>query len=53
MDLAGEPQAAQVLQTYLDVFTHHYLQAKHQLPPHWQGEAHQRLAQALGRTAHA
>ena len=50
LDLAGEPQAAQVLQTYLDVFTHHYLQAKHQLPPDWQGEAHQRLAQALGRT---
>ena len=43
LDLAGEPQAAQVLQTYLDVFTHHYLQAKHQLPPDWQGEAHQRL----------
>jgi len=42
-----------VLQTYLDVFTHHYLQAKHQLPPHWQGEAHQRLAQALGRTTRA
>ncbi len=53
MDLAGESQAAQVLQTYLDVFTHHYLQAKHQLPPHWQGEAHQRLAQALGRTTRA
>ena len=53
MDLAGEPQAAQVLQTYLDVFTHHYLQAKHQLPPLWQGEAHQRLAQALGRTTRA
>ena len=53
LDLAGEPQAAQVLQTYLDVFTHHYLQAKHQLPPDWQGEAHQRLAQALGRTTHA
>ena len=53
LDLAGEPQAAQVLQTYLDVFTHHYLQAKHQLPPDWQGEAHQRLAQALGRTTRA
>ena len=53
LDLAGEPQAAQVLQTYLDVFTHHYLQAKHQLPPDCQGEAHQRLAQALGRTARA
>lgn len=53
LDLAGEPQAAQVLQTYLDVFTHHYLQAKHQLPPDWQGEAHLQLAQALGRTARA
>ena len=53
LDLAGEPQAAQVLQTYLDVFTHHYLQAKHQLPPDCQGEAHQRLAQALGRTTRA
>ena len=45
--------AESVLQTYLDVFTHHYLQAKHQLPPDCQGEAHQRLAQALGRTARA
>ena len=53
LDLVYEPQAAQVLQTLLDVFTHHYLQAKHQLPPDWQGEAHQRLAQALGRTARA
>jgi DTW domain-containing protein YfiP len=43
LDLAGEPLAAQALQAYLDVFTHHYLQAKHQLPPDWQGEAHQRL----------
>ena len=51
--VAPPVQAVQVLQTYLDVFTHHYLQAKHQLPPHWQGEAHQRLAQALGRTTRA
>jgi DTW domain-containing protein YfiP len=47
LDLAGEPQAAQVLQAYLDVFTHHYLQAKHQLPPERGGEAHQRLQAAL------
>ena len=40
MDLAGEPQAAQVLQTYLDVFTHHYLQAKHQLPVDPNGAAY-------------
>jgi hypothetical protein len=31
------------LQAYLDVYTHHYLQAKHQLPPDWQGQAHERL----------
>jgi DTW domain-containing protein YfiP len=32
LDLAGEPLAAQTLEAYLDVFTHHYLQAKNQLP---------------------
>jgi len=41
--LAGERQAAQTLTTYLDVFTHHYLQARNQLPVAWQSEAHQRL----------
>lgn len=49
LDLAGEPQAAQVLQAYLDVFTHHYLQAKHQLPPDWAGDAHQSLRRVLNR----
>jgi len=43
LDLAGEAQAAHTLQAYLDVYTHHYLQAKHQLPPDWQGAAHERL----------
>jgi DTW domain-containing protein YfiP len=28
MDLAAEPQAAQTLETYLDVYTNHYLRAK-------------------------
>ena len=42
-DLAGEARASLTLDAYLDVFTHHYLQAKHQLPPQWDGEAHQRL----------
>ncbi len=41
--LAGEAHAAQTLEAYLDVFTHHYLQAKHQLPPDLAGDAHQRL----------
>jgi DTW domain-containing protein len=43
LDLAGEPHASLTLDAYLDVFTHHYLQAKHQLPPHWRGGAHERL----------
>ena len=43
LDLAGEPHAAQTLQAYLDVFTHHYLQAKHQLPPALDGAAHAAL----------
>ena len=43
LELAGELHAAQTLEAYLDVFTHHYLQAKHQLPPDWNGTAHQRL----------
>jgi len=45
LDLAGDTHAAQVLDAYLDVFTHHYLQSKHQLPPDRAGDAHQRLRQ--------
>jgi len=41
--LADEPHAAEVLTTYLEVFTHHYLQAKNQLPVDWEDAAHQRL----------
>ena len=47
LELAGEPQAAQVLDAYLDVFTHHYLQSKHQLPPERDGPAHAQLRAAL------
>lgn len=43
LDLAGEPLAAQTLEAYLDVFTHHYLQAKNQLPIDLENAAHQRL----------
>ena len=43
LDLAGETLAAQTLEAYLAVYTHHYQQAKHQLPADWQGEAHQNL----------
>ncbi len=32
LTLAGDDKASAVLEAWLDVFTHHYLQAKHQLP---------------------
>jgi len=41
--LAGEPQAAETLETYLDVFTNHYLNAKQSVPPDLEDAAHQRL----------
>ena len=40
LELAGDTLASQVLDTYLDVFTHHYQQAKHQLPPDLNSDAH-------------
>lgn len=50
LELAGEAQAAQVLDAYLDVFTHHYLQSKHQLPVAADDPTHLRLhSLATGR----
>jgi DTW domain-containing protein YfiP len=46
LGLAGEPVAGQTLAAWLDVFTHHYLQARNQLPIAWDGPAHQRLRDA-------
>lgn len=46
LDLSGYPadqRAAQALEAYLDVFTHHYLQAKQQLPVDWHSAAHAQL----------
>jgi DTW domain-containing protein YfiP len=43
LELAGEPLAAQTLEAYLDVFTHHYLQARNQLPVDLEDAAHLRL----------
>ena len=43
MALSGEALMAQTLAAYLDVFTHHYLQAKQQLPADLNSDAHQRL----------
>jgi len=41
--LAAEPQAAEVLHAYLEVFTCHYLNAKQQLPLDLEDAGHQRL----------
>lgn len=54
---ASDAHAAQTLEAYLDVFTHHYLQAKHQRPADEASHAHERLRalsnQALsGNTQH-
>ena len=43
LDLAGDARASRTLDATLDVFTHHYLQARNQLPVAWDGEAHQSL----------
>ncbi|QDL56612.1 DTW domain-containing protein [Rhodoferax aquaticus] len=48
LDLAGETVAAQTLESYLGIYTHHYLQAKHQLPPNRDSADHLRLAQLKG-----
>ncbi|MBT9492160.1 MAG: DTW domain-containing protein [Paucibacter sp.] len=50
LSLAGEELAAQTLEAYLDLFTHHYLQAKNQLPIDWDGAAHRRLHELAGLT---
>jgi DTW domain-containing protein len=44
LELAGDARASRVLDAWLDVFTHHYLQARRQLPPVADGEACMRLA---------
>lgn len=41
--LADEPQVAETLEAYLDVFTGHYLHAKLKLPMNLDDAAHQRL----------
>lgn len=41
--LAGEQHAAQTLESYLEVFTSHYLNAKQSVPPDLEDAAHQRL----------
>ncbi|MGH8381046.1 tRNA-uridine aminocarboxypropyltransferase [Pseudomonas sp.] len=43
LELAGDQRAAQALGAYLDVFSTHYLSAKHQWPVDEQDAVHQRL----------
>ena len=50
LELAGETRAATLLEAWLDVFTHHYVQARNQLSVDREGEAHARL-RALGQYA--
>ena len=47
LELAGEMHAAHTLQAYLDLYTHHYLRAKQQLPVDRAGAAYARW-QELG-----
>ena len=53
MALAGEAQAARVMAAYLDVFTHHYLQAKNQRPVDPGDALHQHLRAACQNGADA
>ncbi len=49
--LAGEPLVQQTLEAYLAVFTHHYLQAKNQMPVAWDDDAHLSLRELRGVVA--
>jgi DTW domain-containing protein YfiP len=57
LTLAGDDAAGKTLDVYLEVFTHHYLQAKNQLAVDWGSAAHRRLqeqaTQAAQPAAHA
>jgi DTW domain-containing protein YfiP len=51
LGLAGDEAAGKTLEAYLGVFTHHYLQARNQLPVVRKGLAHQRLDEAIASQA--
>jgi DTW domain-containing protein YfiP len=46
LHLANEPQAAEALQAYFEVFTEHYLKAKQQLPVNLNDAVHLQLQTA-------
>ena len=47
--MAGDTLAAELLETWLEVFSDHYLCAKQQLKVDWQDEPHQRLHLLMGQ----
>ena len=47
LNIAGDHLVSQTLEAYLGVFTHHYMQAKNQLPIAWDGAAHRRLREVF------
>ncbi|MPM34415.1 hypothetical protein SDC9_80998 [bioreactor metagenome] len=51
LELAGDVVASHTLAAWLDVFTYHYEQARNQLPPHWEGDEHQRLSACIAQIA--
>ena len=53
LELAEDPHAAQTLEAYLDVFTHHYLLARQQLPVLPDAAAHQLLHGLSKQACHA
>ncbi|WPC66720.1 tRNA-uridine aminocarboxypropyltransferase [Rhodoferax ferrireducens] len=46
--LGGEPHAAETLETYLEVFSNHYLNSRQSVPPDLEDAAHRRLRDLAG-----
>jgi DTW domain-containing protein len=51
LKLAGDESAARTLEAYLGVFTHHYVQARNQLPVVWESAAHRHFSEAMAGQA--
>jgi DTW domain-containing protein YfiP len=49
--LGGEPHAAETLETYLEVFSNHYLNSRQSVPPDLEDAAHRRLRSLAGPPA--
>ncbi|QNP47525.1 tRNA-uridine aminocarboxypropyltransferase [Diaphorobacter aerolatus] len=49
LELSGDEGASRVLSAWLDVFSHHYEQARNQRPPLRDGVEHQQLRELLAR----